>query len=97
MTYSNLVAGSALCYSLTTLRDIVNDHEKTINPNSKKPTVAFDSPELIYTQHMDVESPYKGTHLKYPVNAKDILKFIRSNRRYLTDKSGTVEFNPKVQ
>jgi len=92
---NTMLQWSALCYSLTTLRNIVNDHEKTINPDSKKPTVAFDSPELIYTQHMNVESPYKGTHLKYPVNAKDILKFIRSNRRYFTDESGTVTFNPK--
>jgi len=96
---NTMLQWSALLYSFTSLRDIVHDYEKTANPNSKGVTHAFNNPELIYTQLSPPLSkkwsPYKGTHLKYPVIAKDILKFIHANRSYLTDDSGTIKFNPK--
>jgi len=85
-----------LIYSYTNLRDIVRDHEATLNPNAdKENVVAFDSPELVITQSSGKTPSLKGANLKYPVDSNDILKFIRLNRNYLTDKSGTLEFNPK--
>ena len=92
-----MIIGSALVYSYTTLRDIVRNHEASLNPNADKENlVAFDSPELVITQSSGKTPSLKGANLKYPVDSNDILKFIRLNRHYLTDKSGNLEFNPKV-
>ena len=92
------ISGSALIYSYATLRSIVRDHEVTLNPNADKDeVVAFDSPELIITQSSGKTAAMNGANLKYSIDANDILKFIRLNRPYLTDKSGSLEFNPKVR
>ena len=87
-----------MIYSYATLRSIVRDHEVTLNPNADKDeVVAFDSPELIITQSSGKTAAMNGANLKYSIDANDILKFIRLNRPYLTDKSGSLEFNPKVR
>jgi len=92
--FNTMLQWSALAYSYATLRDIVRDHEITIPENKdNEDAVAFTQPDLIYTQHHGEEPEFKDTHMKYPVTAVAILKFIKLNRRFLKDEEGTLTFD----
>ena len=81
-------------YSYQTLRDIIHDHEVSLPENKgNEDAVAFNQPELIYTQLVDMEPIFKDTYMKFPVTAENILKFIRLNRGYLKDVEGTLTFD----
>lgn len=81
-------------YCYARLRDIIHDHEITLPENKdKEDAVAFDQPELVYTQISGGEPIFKDTHMKYPVTAVNILKFIKLNRRYLKDVKGKIAFD----
>ncbi len=73
-------------YRFTTLRALVRDN---------KDTIPFEKTELILTQDSEEESPYKGTHLKYPVPVKDVIEFIKTNRKYLKKGDGGLEVDPE--
>ena len=81
-------------YSLTALRDIVKDHEKTFNPNPKGkdpregPLVSFSNPQFIYTQFQPEDTFFESTKLKTPMDSKGILKFVEENRKWLTQAEG---------
>ncbi len=79
--------GSSLIYAYATLRGIVNEH---------KDKVEFKEPELVVTQHLKEDvNPFHDTHLKKPVTATDVLKFVKLNQKYLVGDSGGLEFNPE--
>jgi hypothetical protein len=85
--------GSALIYSYTALRDIINKNDATLNLG-KKGAVAFKNPELIVTQQLEETNPFKGTHLKHTLTPTHILKFLELNQKYLVGDEGALEFNP---
>lgn len=73
----------------------MKDNEVTLN-EGKEGTVAFVKPELIVTQGAtDVEPPFGPTHLQYPIPVKDVLEFIKLNRKYLVKGESGVEFSPE--
>jgi hypothetical protein len=84
---------SALIYSYSALRDIINNNDVTLNPG-KEGAVGFKNPELIVTQQLEETNPFKGTNLKHTLAPTDILKFITLNQKYLVGEEGALEFNP---
>jgi hypothetical protein len=92
---NTMLQWSSLSYRFTNLRSIVKDNEVTLN-EGKEGTVAFVKPELIVTQGAtDVEPPFGPTHLQYPIPVKDVLEFIKLNRKYLVKGESGVEFSPE--
>jgi len=90
---NTMLQWSALTYSYTALRGIINKNDATLNPD-KEGAVAFKNPELVVTQHLEETNPFKGTHLKQTLTPTDILKFIELNQKYLVGDEGALEFNP---
>jgi hypothetical protein len=88
-----IATGSALIYSYSALRDIINNNDVTLNPD-KEGAVGFKNPELIVTQQLEETNPFKGTNLKHTLAPTDILKFITLNQKYLVGEEGALEFNP---
>ncbi len=86
--YPFLFSGSSLCYRFAKLRDIVKKH---------KDEVEFVKTNLILTQGgQEGKDPQLNgtTHLKYPVPVKDVIEFIKLNRKYLRSQGGdSLEFN----
>ncbi len=79
---------------MSTLRDIVRDYEATYNDN-KEGTVAFQKPELIYTQNSKETPPYEKTFLKFPITTKAVKEFTELNKKFVIDEEGNISFTPE--
>ena len=84
----------------------MKDNDPTLDPDRTncfflppKKTVDFTKPELVYTElDPTLDTEFK-TKLTKSVKPKDILEFLRSNRKYLKQKENNYdfEFNDKYE
>lgn len=81
-------------YSLTTLREIVRDHEETFNPNPggsdfrKGPLVKFSNPTLVYNQFEAEDTWFATTKLKSPISSQGMLQFLQENQKWIRQEEG---------
>jgi hypothetical protein len=102
-TLGELVPGSlcvnSLFYEFAALRKIVKQHDELLSFHYPEETkhlpsrtlVHFVLPSLIFTRQTGQE--HRKRYLQYNIPPKDILLFVRLNRRHLCDRDGVLHFD----
>mmetsp|Transcript_13649 Transcript_13649/g.15896 ORF Transcript_13649/g.15896 Transcript_13649/m.15896 type:complete len:434 (-) Transcript_13649:208-1509(-) len=97
---------STLMYELYTIREVVRQHDITLNEETekegegKKKLVAFDSPELLcLTKDGGPLDEFQSRALKYPISYTNLLEFLKKNRQFFKQKPGkaTYLFNSECE